>query len=114
VAHGKIRWLWAIAPLGAAALWLFAPALERAHRMAPPNHPLPQASDFHVFLPIKETSTLVGVEDLTVIDTAPAHPVRLVRARWIDDVTYAGDDGQSTIHRQQARAEIIPITLEAY
>ncbi len=67
-----------------------------------------------MFLPIQETSTLVGVENVTVVDTEPAHPVRFVRATWIDDVTYAGDDGRSTIHHREPRAEVISITLEAY
>jgi len=113
-ARGKIRWLWALAPLSAAALWLLAPALERPARHAPPSARAPQPSDFHVFLPVQETSTLVGVEDLTVLDTEPEHPIRLVRATWIDDVTYAGDDGRSTIHHRQPRAQIIPISLEVY
>jgi hypothetical protein len=114
VAHGKIRWLWAAAPLAAAAAWLLMLGIERHAPHTAPVASGPQPSDFHVFVPVKETSTLVGVEDLTVIDPLPAHPVRLVRATWIDDVTYAGDDGHSTIHRQRPRAEIIPIALETY
>jgi hypothetical protein len=111
---GKIRWLWAAAPLAAAALWMLMPALT--HPPVPALLPVPaaQPSDFHVYLPIRKTSTLVGVENLAVIDTEPTHPVRLVRATWIDDVTYAGDDGHSTISRQTPRAQIIPITLETY
>ena len=122
VARGKIRWLWTLAPLSAAALLLLAPtpkrALPKKRPAAPANTvaaaPAPQPSDLHVYLPVKETSTLVGVEDLAVLDTEPEHPVRLVRATWIDDVTYAGDDGHSTIHRRQPRAQIIPISLETY
>ena len=123
IARGKIRWLWAIAPLSAAAVLLLAPAPKRPASHTPaPRHAAaavaeartPQPSDFHVYLPVKETSTLVGVEDLAVVDAAPNHPVRLVRATWIDDVTYAGDDGQSIIHRRQPRAQIIPISLNAY
>ncbi|HEY3898320.1 MAG TPA: hypothetical protein VGM54_06890 [Chthoniobacter sp.] len=122
VGRGKIRWLWAIAPLSAAALLLLAPAMKHPASPAPaPIHTAkvapartPQASDFHVYLPVKETSTLVGVEDVAVVNTGPNHPVRLVRATWIDDVTYAGDDGQSTIHRRQPRAQIIPISLSTY
>ena len=114
VAPGKIRWLWAATvPLAAAAVFLLMPAVQ--HPVPLPGHPahVAQPSDFHVYLPIKQTSTLVGVEDLAVIDTEPAHPIRLVRATWLDDVTYAGDDGHSTIHHRAPRAQIIPITLQA-
>jgi hypothetical protein len=114
VVRGKIRWLWAATPLAAAAVWLLMPTLQRPPLpAAPQGHPA-QPADFHVYLPIRKTSTLVGVEDLAVIDTEPAHPVRLVRATWIDEVTYAGDDGHSTIRHQSPRAQIIPITLETY
>jgi hypothetical protein len=113
LARGKIRWLWVAAPLAAAALWMLMPALP-ALVSAPPQVLAAQPSDFRVYLPIRKTSTLVGVENLAVIDTEPAHPVRLVRATWIDDVTYAGDDGHSTISRRTPRAQIIPITLETY
>ena len=113
-ARGKIRWLWAAAlPLAAAAVWLLMPAAQVA--TPPPTHraPAPQAADYHVYLPIQKTTTLVGVENLAVIDSEPAHPIRLVRATWIDDVTYAGDDGHSTIHRREPRAQIIPVALSA-
>ena len=115
VARGKIRWLWAATvPLAVAAVWLFMPAVEPPAPLPAPKASAPQPSDFHVFVPVKHTSTLIALENVTVIDTEPEHPVRMVRATWIDDVTYAGDDGHSTIHRREPRAQIIPITLQAY
>ena len=39
---------------------------------------------------------------------------RLVRATWLDDITYAGDDGRSTFRRQEPRSEIIPVALEIF
>ena len=114
VACGKIRWLWVVAPLAAAACWFLLLTLERPPVPERKSAPGPQPSDYHVFLPIKQTSTLVRVEDLAVIDAERVHPIRLVRATWIDDVTYAGDDGHSTLRRQEPRAEIIPIALETY
>ena len=57
----------------------------------------------------------MALENLTVIDTEPAHPIRLMRATWIDAaLTYAGDDGHSTIHRREPRAQIISIALNNY
>jgi hypothetical protein len=114
-AHGKIRWLWAATfPLAAAAVWLFMPAVQPPAPQAAPAVRAPRPSDFHVYIPVHRTSTLVGVENIAVVDSAPAHPIQLVRATWIDDVTYAGDDGHSTIHHREPRAQIIPITLHAY
>ena len=114
VACGKIRWLWAATvPLAAAAVWLLMPAVQRPVPLPASTGRAPQPSDFHVYLPVKQTSTLLGVENLAVIDTEPMHPIRLVRATWLDDVTYAGDDGHSTIHHRASRAQIIPIALQA-
>jgi hypothetical protein len=115
LAPGKIRWLWAATvPLAAAALWLLMPAVQPPVPLPVPKTRAPQPSDFHVFVPVQQTSTLVGLENITVIDTEPAHPIRLVRASWIVDVTYAGDDGHSTIHRREPRSQIIPIALQTY
>ena len=112
--RGKIRWLWAAAPLAAAAVWLLMTALQRPTAPAEPQMHPAQPSDFHVYLPIRKTSTLVGIEELSIIDTEPNHPIRLVRATWVDDVTYAGDDGRSAISHRVPRTQIIPITLETY
>ena len=114
VARGKIRWLWIGAPLAAAACLLVMFGTRHHAGPAPKLAHQPTPSDYHVYLPVKQTATLVRVEDLAVIDAGRANPIRLVRATWIDDVTYAGDDGHSTVHRREPHAEIIPIALETY
>lgn len=106
--HHKVRWLYLAAPLAAAAVWLFV-----FLRKDPPTPREPQPSDFRVFLPIEETSTLVAAEDIAFIDTDPARPVRLVRTTWLDDITYRGDDGR-TLRRQEPRVEFIPVVLNAF
>ena len=110
---GKIRWLRFALPLSAAAALALAFVLHRD-----PAQPAvaagPQPSDFRVFLPIERTSTLVDVREVAVIEREPAHPYRLVRATWVDDITYAGDDGHSTLRRQEPRSEIIPVALETF
>lgn len=73
----------------------------------------PQPSDFRVFLPVEETSTLVETKDVAFIDADPAQPVRLVRATWLDDITYRGDDGR-TLRRQESRIEFIPVVLNTF
>ena len=115
VARGKIRWLWAAAlPLATAAVWLFMPAVQPPAPLPTPEPPAAQLPDLRVYLPIRQTSTLVSVENLAVIDAGPANPIRVVRATWIDDVTYAGDDGHSTIRHRAPRSQIIPVALTAY
>ena len=49
-----------------------------------------------------------------MIEREPARPFRLVRATWLDDITYAGDDGHSTLRRREPRSEIIPVALETF
>src|SRR5258708_22981391 len=96
VAREKIRWLWAVAPLAAAACWFLVAPLERPTAPVPKPVPGSQPSDYHVYLPVKKTSTLVQVEDLAVIDPGQLHPIRVVRATWLDGFVYAGDDRPST------------------
>lgn len=110
-APGKIRWLWVAAPLAAAAVWLLMPAAQLPAPLPAPRPAAPPPSDFRVYLPVHRTSTLVRLEKLDVIETESAQPVRLVRATWIDEITYAGDDGQSAIRHRSPRAQIIPVAL---
>jgi len=104
----KVRWLYFATPLAAAAVWMLVMSL---HRPKPARGPQP--SDFRVFLPVEETSTLVEARDIAFIDADPARPVRLVRTTWLDDITYRGDDGR-TLRRQEPRVEFIPVVLEAF
>lgn len=70
--------------------------------------------DLRVYLPIQQTSTLVKMEELGVLETDPRRPVQILRATWVDDVTYRGDDGISTLQRQESRTEILPVALPTY
>ena len=116
---GKIHWLKVFAlPLAAAAAIALAFLLQADRETA--SHPASaraaalSPSDFRVFIPIERTSTLLEVRDVAVIDREPARPVRVVRATWLDEVTYAGDDGRSRFRRQEPRSEIIPVALETF
>lgn len=76
--------------------------------------PADSLEDLRVFLPIQQTSTLVKVEKVGVLETDPQRPIQLMRTFWLDDVTYRGDDGVSTFQRQESRTEIIPVALQTY
>jgi hypothetical protein len=110
-APGKIRWLRLLAPLAAAAL----PLLRVRHpvRSQPVAASAPAPSDFLVFVPIARTSTLLDVHNIALIDANPSGPVRFVRATWLDDTTYAGDDGHSTLRRREPRTAILSIPLDS-
>ena len=110
---GKIRWLQFALPLGTAAALALVFVLHREPLPAPAVAHGAKPSDFRVFLPVEQISTLVEVRDVAVIEREPARPFRLVRATWLDDITYAGDDGRSTLRRRETRAEIIPVALES-
>ena len=117
-APGKIHWFKFALPLTAAAAVVLAFLIRPDHDTADKPASAPATglspSDFRVFIPIKRTSTLLEVRDVAVIDREPTRPIRVVRATWLDDVTYAGDDGRSQIHRQEPRSEIIPVALETF
>ena len=112
----KIRWIRFAIPLAAAAAVALVFLLKNDRQIAaPPAFAAgPSPSDFRVFIPIERTSTLVELRDVAVVDRDPRRPVRIVRATWLDDITYAGDDGRSTIRRQEPRSEIIPVALETF
>jgi hypothetical protein len=117
-APGKIRWLRLLAApaAAAAAIALLAYPLWRSRPPAKMQTVAPVAAlspDFRVFVPIKRTSTLLDVHDIAIIDADPSRPIRFVRATWLDDTTYAGDDGHSTMHRQEPRTTILSAPLNS-
>ncbi len=118
IKHRSLRWPTLAAPVGILA----AMALAIAHAVQ--SHPSPaslaiarpagpQPSDFRVFLPADRRSTLLSVSEAALVDGGPERQIRLVRAVWLDDTTYIGDD-HTTLHRQTARTEFIPIALNSY
>jgi hypothetical protein len=117
-APGKIRWLHLFTRSAAAAAVaaLVALPLLRGGNPAKPR-PIaaagPPPSDFRVFVPIEQTSTLLDVRNVAVSDVDPSHPIRFVRATWVDDTTYAGDDGHSTLRRREPRTEILSVPLDS-
>lgn len=64
-----------------------------------------------VFVPASQRSTLLGVSEGETVAADNGQPVRLVRAVWLDDTTYIGDD-LSTMHRRTTRTEVVPVALE--
>jgi hypothetical protein len=117
-APGKIRWLRLLAlPAAAAAVAALValPLLRPRHPVRPPPvaASAPATPDFLVFVPIERTSTVVDVQNIAFSDADPAHPVRFVRATWMDDTTYAGDDGRSTMRRREPRTAILSIPLKS-
>jgi hypothetical protein len=117
-APGNIRWLRLLAPLAAVAAvaaLVALPLLRARHpaRRRPVAASAPAPSDFRVFVPIERTSTLLDVHNIAVIDEDPSHPIRFIRATWLDDTTYAGDDGHSAMHRREPRTAILSIPLDS-
>ena len=113
-APGKVRRVWFAIPLSAAAALALAFFVNREPTAPPPIASVANPADVRVFLPIDRTSTLLEVRDVALVDHDPARPYRLVRTTWLDDTTYAGDDGKSTLRRREPRTEIIPVALEIF
>lgn len=115
VQPGKIlRWAWIAAPLAAAAVWMVNLGIHESAPVSEPSIAAVQPSDLRVYLPVLQESQLLSVEDVAVVDADPGEAIRFVCATWLDDITYAGDDGKTTLRQQVARAEIIPIALESF
>lgn len=123
-APGKIHWLRSLSPPAAtaaaiataAAVALVAlPLLRPRHavKAQPVAASVPISPDFRVFVPIAHTRTILDVHNIAIIDADPSRPVRFVRATWLDDTTYAGDDGHSTLRRSEPRSAILSIPLDA-
>lgn len=126
----KVPWVFFAAPPFALAAILFfvamIDALSPARYSSPsPSRPRlavhhravsrargPRPSDFRVFLPVAQHSTLLSVSPGIVVDAGPARPLRLLQARWLDDTVYLGND-HSTLHRRTTRSEIIPVAFNA-
>ena len=115
-ARGKIVWLRIAVPLATAAAIALAFLVKPDREVACKPQPIAVASpsDFRVFLPVAQTSLLVEVREVAVVEREPSRPYRLVCATWLDDITYAGDDGRSTLRRREPRSEIIPVALEIF
>jgi hypothetical protein len=88
----------------------FAPAAESAAR----DEELEEAVKT---LPPSLREVLVlklDVHNVAIIDVDPSRPIRLIRATWLDDITYAGDDGHSTLRRSEPRTEILSVPLDSF
>ena len=114
----RLHWLIWTAPLAAAAVWLAALILQ-THSPSTSDPKVTaiegtQPSDLRVFVPIEEKSTLVDVEDLGLVENSPSRPMRVLRYTWIDDTTFRGDDGRSTMRRTQPREQIVPVALPVF
>ena len=122
VRHRSLRRLLPlVGSLAVTATVLLLVALAAPHRHPSPAQagsprspiaPTPP-SDYRVFVPTGQRSTLLGVSEGEVVDTGAEPPVRLVRAVWLDDTTYVGAD-HSTVHRRTTRTEVVPVSLESF
>ena len=127
--EANIHWLFFAGPPLALAALLFTVALldglstprnlpppPRVALQRPPAvHPPPagpQPSDYRVFLPVAQRSTLLNLSPGIVVEAGPHRPLRLMKAKWLDDTTYVGDD-HSTLHRRTARTGFIVVAFNS-
>lgn len=111
--HAPWRWAAALgAPLAAAACWwLMAPASRPDTRPAPTAHP---TGGYQVFHSVKETSRVVAVEDLPLLNPGSPNPTGLRVVQWVDDTTYVGENPHSILRQEQPRSQVIPVSFETY
>ena len=96
------------ATLLAASLLVFGRGRSPVASTAPPT-----AAKYRVYVPARQRSTLLSVSEGKVVQIGPEQrPVRRVRAVWLDETTYVGQD-RSVLHRRITRTETISVALEA-
>ena len=130
--HGDatIHWLFfAGPPLALAALLLLTAMLDglsfRGDRPPPPrvvNQAAPGARpnasagswspDYKVFQSVAQRSTLVNLSPGIVVEAGPNRPMRLMKAKWLYEVSYVGDN-HDMLHRQTTRTEFIVVAFNA-
>ena len=64
--------------------------------------------------PLQTRQRLIGVQDVGISRDDPQNPVRLMRARWWDDETYATPNGAPPVRQERLREEIVPVTLPTF
>lgn len=67
-----------------------------------------------VFTPEVVDNYLVDAQDLGVFLDEQQRPYKLVRATWVDEAKFTGDDGASRMLVTDAREQFIPVALEVY
>ncbi len=64
--------------------------------------------------PQQSLQRLLGMSDLGFARDAQQRPVRLMRATWLDDNTYAPANGAPPVREARLRDEIVPVVLNTY
>lgn len=67
-----------------------------------------------MIMPLQKRQRLIGVEDLGVSREDPHNPVRLMRARWWDDETFAPPNGAPPVRQGRLRDEIVPVSVSTF
>jgi hypothetical protein len=67
-----------------------------------------------VFTPETVDNYLVDAQDLGIFLDEQQRPYKLVRATWVDEAQFTGDDGTSRMLVTDAREQFIPVALEVY
>lgn len=76
--------------------------------------PVPSVAERQILPPVKADRYLVSAEEVGVIVRQPDRAYRLVHCVWMEDQSYRGADGVSTVHVQRAHQQIVPVALTIY
>lgn len=111
------RWLaeWWWAPVGATAVLAGGLALAPYENWSSRQRSEPAPGQTRkVFTPELVDNYLMDAQDLGVFLDDQQHPFKLVRATWVDETKFKGDDGASRMLMTDAREQFIPVALEVY
>ena len=66
------------------------------------------------YTPEKIDNYLIEARDLGVFFGSDNQPYKLIRATWVDEANYRGDDGASRMLVTDSREQLVPVALEVY
>ena len=64
--------------------------------------------------PMQTRQRLLGVQDIGVTLDSQQNAVRLMRAQWWDDETFAPANGAPPVRQERLREEIVPVAVSTF
>lgn len=109
------RWMAAtLAPLAAAACWWLLAPTPAGGPAARPSKAGEVAAGGRALRTVEETSRLVKVKDLPILNPGSPYPVGLRLVQWEDNTTSVGDNPRVLFHKQQPRLQLVAVSFQTY
>lgn len=116
VKRRPVPWRWTVAtlaPLAAAACWwLMTP--PTVHESSPRPPTIEQIAGGGGLRTLEETSRVVKVQDLPMLNPGSLNPIGVRLVQWVDDTTYVGENPRVIFRKQQPRLQLVAVSFQTY